>query len=76
LGNFTDRRLVPYLVNELDSSDEELVVSVLEALGKIGAAEAESAVLSLVQDGRLRVRSAAVKALGLLSIDYPAESSA
>lgn len=69
LGNFSDRRLVPYLVAELGSSDEELIVSVLEALGRIGAAEAEDAVLSLVQDDRLRVRRAAIKALGCLGID-------
>ena len=59
---------MPYLVAELGSSDEELIVSVLEALGRIGAAEAEDAVLSLVQDDRLRVRRAAIKALGCLGL--------
>jgi HEAT repeat protein len=75
LGNYSDRRLVPFLAAVLSSDDEELVVAALESLGRIASADAESVVLKHVQDERLRVRRAAVKALGCLGVDAPGKPS-
>jgi HEAT repeat protein len=74
LGNFNDRRIVPYLVAVLGDDDEELVVSAIDSLGKIGFAGAEQSLLKLVQDTRVRVRCAAVRALGCLGVDMPTAS--
>ena len=68
LGNFSDRRLIPYLAAVLSADDAELVVSAISSLGAIGAAEAEPHLLPLLRDSRSAIRQAAAEALGRLHL--------
>jgi HEAT repeat protein len=71
LGNFQDRRLVPFLTALLQEQDMELVKSAVRSLGKIGDPEAESELLLLLQDSRPALRLEAVVALGQLQVSDP-----
>jgi HEAT repeat protein len=68
LANFSDPRLVPYLIAVLDEADTELLISAIRTLGALGTATAEPALLPLLSDSRPAVRRAAAEALGELQI--------
>jgi HEAT repeat protein len=69
LGNFSDRRLTPFLTALLHESDEELVKSAVRSLAAIADPAAETDLLVLLKDQRPALRALAAEALGVLNLD-------
>ena len=67
LGNFSDPELAPVLVKALDTDNKYLLISVIEALGRIGAGQAEEPLLKLLNHAEAEVRRAVALALGALN---------
>ena len=69
LGNFSDRRLTPYLTALLHDPDEELVKSAVRSLAAIADPVAEPDLLALLKGHRPALRCAAAAALGSLHVE-------
>lgn len=65
LARFSDRR-VPACLKPLVKKTDEVALAAIEALGTLGFAEGEAALIQALSDERPRIRRAAAEALGQL----------
>jgi HEAT repeat protein len=68
VGNFPDKRLIPYLATLINQKDDTLAAAVTKSLGMIGGSESEEHILAAMQDSRPSVRLAATRAIAAIGI--------